>query len=943
MSTPFRCPILTGLVVLLLCGLMDAAVSAADVAARAETKWLDFGIAVDGSYAHFLHKQTKHDYCARGANVPRPRVLIAGREHVATRIVGKGNRVELTFGDSGAKATLALDPHERYLVVEVKDVQGEGVERFTFVDVMLKSGAETSESFVACALALNLQTNVTQIPQPTRRLRAMCYARFGFAGARVALAASPPGELRKVLQEVVTDAPDLPKSNIGGPWAMDAKINRGSYLFNFGGLNEQTADAWIKLAKDLGINQIDFHGGRSFRFGDCRPNPKTYPKGFASLKATIDKLHAAGIKAGLHTYAFFIAKDCPWVTPKPDPRLGKFRSFTLAEPIAADATTLTVNEPTSDVSTTTGFFVRNSVTLMIDEELVTFGGVKKGRPYAFTGCKRGACGTNPAAHSAGAKAHHLKECFGLFSPDGEGTLLTEVAAKTAEAYNTCGFDMIYMDALDGEGILGGSENGWHYGSKYVYEVCRRLNKPAVMEMSTFHHHLWCVRTRMGAWDHPTRSHKKFIDIHAKANEVLAKQFLPGHLGWWAIKTWTGHQGEPTFSDDIEYLCCKCIGTGAGLSIMGIGPGQIERVPVYDRLARIIRQYENLRHREYFGEVIRATLREPGKDFHLYQDTAGKWRLRQMHYDKHKVCGLDDSSNTWSVENPHKAQPIKLRIEALFSVEPYDAKDGVVLLDPAEPDALPERAAAGGVKATLSRDTNVKRVGEASARLAVTADAKAKRNATWAKLGRTFEPVRNLSTQQGMGVWIHGDGQGALLNFQLTCPHHLARGIGEHYVDVDFEGWRYVELVEPEGERHADYAWPYGNAYAIYRETVKYAHVRGLCVWANNIPPGKAATVRLGPIKALPLRSVTLKHPSIAVGGGRIVFPVEMPTGSYLEFDSLRDCKLYGPNGSLKAEVKPTGDVPTLEQGRNEITFRCEGPKDVRPRARVTVISAGEPL
>ena len=26
-----------------------------------------------------------------------------------------------------------------------------------------------------------------------------------------------------------------------------------------------------------------------------------------------------GIAAGLHTYAFFIAKDCPWVTPVPDP------------------------------------------------------------------------------------------------------------------------------------------------------------------------------------------------------------------------------------------------------------------------------------------------------------------------------------------------------------------------------------------------------------------------------------------------------------------------------------------------------------------------------------------------------------------------------------------------------------------------------------------------
>ena len=30
------------------------------------------------------------------------------------------------------------------------------------------------------------------------------------------------------------------------------------------------------------VNQIDFHGGTSFRFGDCQPNPKTYPHGFES-------------------------------------------------------------------------------------------------------------------------------------------------------------------------------------------------------------------------------------------------------------------------------------------------------------------------------------------------------------------------------------------------------------------------------------------------------------------------------------------------------------------------------------------------------------------------------------------------------------------------------------------------------------------------------------
>ena len=94
------------------------------------------------------------------------------------------------------------------------------------------------------------------------------------------------------------------------------------------------------------MTQIDFHGGSSFRFGDFQPNPTRYPRGRDKSRAVIDELHAAGISAGLHTYAFFIAKDCPWVTPVPDPRLASDATFTLADPLAAEADVLAVSEST---------------------------------------------------------------------------------------------------------------------------------------------------------------------------------------------------------------------------------------------------------------------------------------------------------------------------------------------------------------------------------------------------------------------------------------------------------------------------------------------------------------------------------------------------------------------------------------------------------------------
>ena len=272
-------------------------------------------------------------------------------------------------------------------------VEPEQIDELTFVDLPLTLTGATDEPFAACALALNLKTKVRGIPQATSHLWAACYPRFGFAGAKVALIGCPYGELRKVMQEVVTAADDLPHSAIGGPWALDGPNNYGSYLFDFGDLTEQTVDRWIALAQELGVTQIDFHGGRSFRFGDFRPDPVLYPQGVTSMKAVIDKLHAAGIQAGLHTYAMFIDKSSPYVTPVPDPRLGKDATFTLATELSADAQLVPVVESTENMSTITGFFVRNSVTLQIDDELITYAGVSKESPYAFTKCTRGACGT----------------------------------------------------------------------------------------------------------------------------------------------------------------------------------------------------------------------------------------------------------------------------------------------------------------------------------------------------------------------------------------------------------------------------------------------------------------------------------------------------------------------------------------------------------------------
>ena len=776
------------------CTLSSAATpGAATSMIELENTLVRYVIGPDGKNRHFIDKSTGADYCRPGT--PFASVTVEDKEYPAVRATLRDGLITVTFEPVSAGVVVRPDLHDEYMSFEVVSVEGEGVDRLTFLHIPLTVKGRPEEPSAACALALNLHTNVPELPGPNSLLRAHCRAKLGMVGAAAAVVACPQAKLRDMLKHVVSQAPDLPKSPIGGPWAMDAEINRSSYLFL--APNEATVDAHIARLKSLGFNQVEIHGGGgTYRFGDCEPNENLYPKGVASVKATIDKLHAAGIYAGMHPYAFFIDKSCPWVTPVPDKRLAKDVTFTLASDLSEQDTSVSVVEATKDMSTITGFFVRNSVTLHVDDELITYSDISREPPYAFTKCQRGAWGTRVASHKAGAPVHHLKECFGLFVPDPETSLLAEVAAKNAEFFNECGFDCLYLDALDGEDILGGGEYGWYYGSKYVYELWKRLAKPATMEYSTFHHHLWYLRSRHGAWDHPSRSHRKFIDLHVSGNRGNERMFLPSNLGWWAFKSWGGAQVEPTFPEDIEYWCVKALGTDSGLSITSYDPGQ----PGHQRLAAIVKQCEALRHAGYFDAGIKEQLRVPGADFTLQQAAEGRWQLRPARYPKHKALAADERTLTWKVDNPFAEQPAGIRIEALHGTARYDSEEAIILAGFERADELPVRRAAAGVEVRLDPAPSGGPDNAPYGRLRAT-NSRDESRGSWACIGKTFSPPLNLTANQGLGVWVHGDGKGEVLNFQVRSPSHLSNAAGEHYVIVDFTGWRYFTLVETDTEAY----------------------------------------------------------------------------------------------------------------------------------------------
>jgi len=762
-------------------------------------------------------------------------------------------------------------------------------------------------------------------------------------GGKVAIVAMPMDEMLTALKQVLTDADEMPHSTVAGPWARDVPFNRGSYLFNFGSLNDSNVDEWIAMAKDLGATQIDHHGGRSlFRFGDFVLDSRKYPDGWDTYRRVVKRLHSAGIGSIFHTYAFFIDKQSKYVSPVPDGRLDAFRTFTLAEAIDPNATEITVNESTSSMNTVTGFFEHNSVILHLGDELVTFGAVSREPPWRFTKVGRGAFGSKPAAHQKGAKARHLKECFGLLVPDPESSLFEEIAKNHADIVNSCDFDGIYLDAIDGSSILRGADDCWYWADKFVFEIQRHLKKPVGMEMSAMWHHFWQFRTRWQAWDYPQRGHKRFIDIHA--NSVNGGLLLPLHLGWWNFQHFNPPQVEPTYPDVIEYLGAKLIGWDAGISLTGaIDRDRLTAVPLFRRAVGILRTCEELRRGNAFDEKVRARLREPGKEFSLFCDKSGRWRFRPAHYDPHTASSSEPWNLSWTATNPFDEQPVKLRIEALMSAGSYNDANNIVLADFSDPHqfAGPPRAANGVTVSLEETSSGPDGAGIFSAQNS----GKAPRNAAWARLDRKFSPCLNLKNHQAIGVWIEGDGRGQIMAIRLESPRHISFGaVADRHITVDFTGPRLLTLVETESARWSDYVWNDGKwLYNVYRETIDFSTVESLSVWHNNLPGNVQTKCTIGPIKAMPMKPCTAKNPVVTVNGKAIIFPVEMRSGSYLEFNAVNDCALYGSKGESLTKVVPEGSIPVLSPGENQIRFSCDAGDGPAPRVKVTVISHGEAL
>lgn len=964
-----------------------------------ETRYARLVIGSSGKGVRFIDRVSgipERDYARHDEEIAfaKARVLVAGQrqEYDATSAFSHESQVVFTFGKSGATATIDISSSasSTYFHLRVVSASPE-IEELTFCDIPLTLKGSPDEPFAACTLALNLKANVVLdeggkeqsiTPGPCSRLRARCYHQkllgikegakydptlFGIEGAEIALIGCPPHEMRDVMKDALSAAVDIPHSSVGGPWALDGSLKRCSHLLYWIGdwqTEKHMADL-VKTVRSLGFTQIQIHGSGKHNppYGDYFGlDPAIVPKDRLSIREVVDRLHLEGISVFIQPFAFLIDETCEWITPKAHEGLRKY-TIPFRLKVALPGANSTNDDVTIEVVIRKEDLIEQNIseaglssilaqlpasggTLQIDQELIRYGSIEKKEPYEFTGCKRGAYGTEISGHMVNTPVKPVIRWEGvkMFVPDPNSDLFEMVAAKTAALCNEAGFDGIYFDALDGEGWLG---NPWHPGSRYVFEVWKRLQRPTLMDYSTFRHHLWHLCSRIGSWDAPHRGYIAFIKEHMKRKQEHDRMLLPSYIGWWPFVTWDWNtlsddwlthmttqtvQHEVTHCEDIEYLCVKALATDRALAINLYHP----HLPAHQRLADIVKKYEEVREGGQLAETVKAELRKPEREFSLVRPTDGETRFQEICLDRH--CVESARTSTWPLANRFAAQPLVVRIEAIAGCSRYDDPSAIEVWDLSCPTQF---ASNSGVELEIQQSTEQVKVGKSSAKLTAYNSLQT-RSSSWAWFGFGFTaPKLDMSRHGALGVWVHGDRNNEVLNFQIASPQSKPHAIGDRYVIVDFAGWQYFELVELEGARWFDFIWPYNN---VCQYDLELSQIEVCRIWVNNLLPKQRVTCYLSPIRALPVQSVSLKRPSISIGGKRIEFGCDIGTGQYLEFVSTSDCKLFDKDGKVIIEkVECTGDVPVLNPGRNDVIFTCEGiePEDINPRARVTTSIKGE--
>jgi hypothetical protein len=818
-----------------------------------------------------------------------------GRVFPASAAERRGELLHVTFGTSGVDADYRITASTDYILVELTAFHGDGIQTIRLMQLRVPLangggilGVRWDDQFAVCLMGLSPQVDSGVAGQV---VRASVYPEFSMQGERVAIVAAPTPRFPEMVRKV-EQAFRLPSPTIGGTWAKMSQDVRTSYLFT--DLTEANADETIRYAKLGGFRYILIYAGSwSASLGSYPINTRNFPRGEESLKAVIDKCHAAGLKVGMHMLTSFVGKDDSLVRPKPNPGLLKDAEATLAAGMNDTATEL-VAEPATPT-----LLARFPVApgpygpandILIDDEIIHYGRINGAN---LVQCVRGFAGTKAVPHKAGAKIYHLAERAGSYLADLKTALKDTISDRVAGVINRCGFDMIYFD---GGEVNDANGPAWYWNGPQQMQIWAKSTRELLVQGSGMTHWTWHIFSRGTSDDYSAVAPKEYLDYHKIADRWNSyhKDFLPAELGWTGFLA-DAPDHPATTPDEVEYYAVRMLALDSAVSL----ETTLEALRANGRteeMLKLLGEYERLRLSGAVSGAVRKQL------------VAGEWHMTGSHtttsgefhpirYDAHRVALPGEIP----LRNEFPAQPLKFRLQAAPTLAPPGDPSNINLLRADPPFEIQPADAKAAMPGSLVRHFE-------------------------------FPKPLDLTKHRALAVRIDaggitpGSGEPAVLNVQLEAGGQTYR---DYYVDLNVSGPQTIILTEPGTKRTlaefrpANANYPFKSAMYDFN----YGTVVALNLRWMRYPKGIDLRCRIGWVEALEERSGALRDVEIFANSLGIKIPVEMKIGDYAEYWGDGTIRVFDRNG-VTLSTFPVGPGPQLATGENKLTLKAAGSGNV---------------
>jgi hypothetical protein len=852
-----------------------------------------------------------------GKTTPFSAVRKNKKIYPVSRLTKKADLYYAEYGLSDVKAVFRISTVPSGVIVKLDKIIGEGVDEVILAQLKLipfeNNGwlfaVSWNDEFAVSLMALSDRVHTRFV---SGHIVASVYPEFGMENQQVAIIAAPTARFLNSVQKLEHEF-NLPSPMLGGLWAKNSPDVKKSYLFT--DLTEANANETINYAKLAGFKYIMLYSGTwASTNGSYQINKSNFPRGEESLKAVIDKCHAAGLKVGMHMLTSFVSKNDPLVRPRPDTRLLKDAESILTVGIDEKQT-----EIMADVShgiwprDLTLSDSRNATDIQIDDEIIHYRTINI-KSKRFLQCIRGARGTKAASHKAGAKIYHLAERHGSYLVDLRSSLKDELADRVAGLINRCGFDMIY---LDGGEVNSANGPAWYWVSQQQISILDRVKRELLVQGSGMTHWTWHLFTRGTCDDYAAISPKDYLDYHKIPDyweKLYKKSFFPSELGWWGFLEYTPSRPATT-PDEAEFYAIRMLATDAPVSL----ETNFRALKTNGRTTEILKllgKYEQMRLSGVVPVAVRQQLKHG--EWHLLQKH-GKSEFKKISYESYRF----NTPESYILKNSYAAQPLSFRLQTVPRLAAVGDVSNIQLFKPDSPLLLKNFRDRELMPGTLIERINSTKNSSELTNPSMVDD---KQNT---KMVISDTPL-DLTRNRALAVRIKVSGAlprlgepVSTLNVQLEDTGKRYR---DHYIDINFIGERTVIIPESNAERMLKEFRPAQANYSFKKALSGFDYKNIIATnlrWMRK----NASTpfqVEISRIEALSEQNIPLKSPAIVLGKKICRLPITLKTGDYAEYWSGGPLRVFNRNGVLLSTINKLDSELDVLPGENHISLKFDG-------------------